>query len=428
MTGDHVRKNAVSEDEAVSRLTAQGMRPLEPYPGVTSAPWRMACKRCGRETARPLNRGNTIGCRQCAKRYTEQVVDEILEGSTLSRSGDYMSGRRVPVECSKCQQQFDADIVNYRSQGRVSCRFCAGRQITPEDLKRRIIQSEFEWIGDSPVVVRSQIELRCTKCNRTSVKTLDQLTKGKGCRYCARNAPVDEQTVRAKFLTNGLLPIGPFPGASGKGWRSTCIKCGRTVSPHYSRVRLGTGCAYCSGKRVDPEEATKRMQLLGYEPLVPYPGALKPWRCVCLNCGKESRPTYGSTKNKGSQCKFCNPAGVNLTEPATLYLVKNNELAALKIGITGEGKNRLEQHGRQGWHTLRILELESGQLALSIEQSIKRWIREDLLLPQYLGKVEMPQGGATETFAADEVDWQIVWTRVLELQLLLTSEISNQAP
>lgn len=42
------------------------------------------------------------------------------------------------------------------------------------------------------------------------------------------------------------------------------------------------------------------MRARGAEPLVPFPGTQKPWRCRCLVCGGESSPRYNDVINKGS--------------------------------------------------------------------------------------------------------------------------------
>jgi hypothetical protein len=78
--------------------------------------------------------------------------------------------------------------------------------------------------------------------------------------------------------------------------------------------------------------------------------------------------------------------------------------AARKIGITNVAgaKTRLSVWRRQGFTLVAQRTHESGQLILNLEQSVLNWIRHDLKIPQFLDKVEMPRGGATETLPADE--------------------------
>lgn len=103
----------------------------------------------------------------------------------------------------------------------------------------------------------------------------------------------------------GMNPIDPYPGAL-KPWRCTCQSCGREVTPRYAMIQQGHGgCGYCAGKRVDAVEAEHRMREKGVEPLVPYPGSSIPWSCACLVCGREVTPMYSSILSGQSACKFC---------------------------------------------------------------------------------------------------------------------------
>lgn len=102
----------------------------------------------------------------------------------------------------------------------------------------------------------------------------------------------------------GAEPLDPYPGAS-RPWRCRCLRCGRQITPRLDNVRTGCGpCRYCSGQGVDPGEATAVMRLAGLEPLDPYPGAVKPWRCRCAGCGSEVHPRYASVR-KGHGCRHC---------------------------------------------------------------------------------------------------------------------------
>jgi len=45
---------------------------------------------------------------------------------------------------------------------------------------------------------------------------------------------------------------------------------------------------------------------------------------------------------------------------------------------------------------------DNGQLILKLEQNILRWLRDELNIPPYLDKEEMPRGGSSETLPFDE--------------------------
>jgi hypothetical protein len=116
---------------------------------------------------------------------------------------------------------------------------------------------------------------------------------------------IDPDDAAKVMLEAGLEPLTEYPKA-GKPWRCRCMKCGKEVAPTYGSVKnMGVRCAYCSGTRVDPEDAAAVMREAGLEPLEPYQNATGKWRCKCLVCGEESTPTYHAVKSSHAKCKFC---------------------------------------------------------------------------------------------------------------------------
>jgi hypothetical protein len=47
------------------------------------------------------------------------------------------------------------------------------------------------------------------------------------------------------------------------------------------------------------------MLCAGVVPLEPYPGAMKAWRSLCVDCGAEVTPTLRNVKARGRGCKHC---------------------------------------------------------------------------------------------------------------------------
>src|SRR5690349_11953098 len=59
-------------------------------------------------------------------------------------------------------------------------------------------------------------------------------------------------------------------------------------------------------RKLDPEDARKRMISYGMEPPVPYPGRVDtPWPGICLGCQPPGRPTLSNAKRQG----VCAPCG-----------------------------------------------------------------------------------------------------------------------
>ncbi|PKW06256.1 hypothetical protein SAMN05428944_6701 [Streptomyces sp. 1222.5] len=108
----------------------------------------------------------------------------------------------------------------------------------------------------------------------------------------------------------GLEPLEPYPG-SDKPWRCRHEACGREVSPRLGNIAAGAGRAAAGTAqarlRIPPEEAVALMRSAGLEPLEPYPGATSPWRCRHVPCGREVKSRYSYIKRGGGPCRWCAP-------------------------------------------------------------------------------------------------------------------------
>jgi hypothetical protein len=164
------------------------------------------------------------------------------------------------------------------------------------------------------------------------------------------------------------------------------------------------GCVYCSKHKVDPADALKLFRKMGFEPLGPYENARKPIKAKCLNCNRSSLKRYDDVRT-GRGCKYCQTAALDLLAPTYYYIMKNFELDAIKVGIgnLNRRQDRIKQHQKSGWVLFYSFELDNGELALQLEQAVLVWLRQEMKLPIFLSKSEMPQGGWTETVGAESI-------------------------
>ena len=58
-------------------------------------------------------------------------------------------------------------------------------------------------------------------------------------------------------------------------------------------------------RKLDPDLAAQRMRTFGFEPLVAYPGAAKPWKVRCIKCDTIGSPTFAHVQSRGGGCKEC---------------------------------------------------------------------------------------------------------------------------
>ena len=95
-------------------------------------------------------------------------------------------------------------------------------------------------------------------------------------------------------------------------------------------------------------------------------------------------------------------------KPGLVYLIGRVDLRALKIGVTREDSNRLEQHYDHGWVLRDIWRFESLTDAFLAEELVlDRW-RNLYRCGPWLTRQQVPQGGWTET---------IKWTAASELEV-----------
>ena len=135
---------------------------------------------------------------------------------------------------------------------------------------------------------------------------------------------ITDTDARKIMLAVGLKPLLPYESSSTP-WLSKCLKCKREVSPNLNSVKSkGTGCAYCAGNKVHPEDAIKVMRKARLKPLTDFPGAGNPWKCKCLVCGSTVSPLYKSVRTNGAGCKNCARVKAGLSN-------RLNEKEAIKV-------------------------------------------------------------------------------------------------
>ena len=139
-------------------------------------------------------------------------------------------------------------------------------------------------------------------------------------RRLSANGLIDPQAAVEQMRAAGFEPLIPYPGRSNTGWPSRCLVCGTEGRPRLNAVRnRGGGCRVCKNAAVQAaqvaaksEEATAAMRAAGFEPLEPYSGTSKPWRCRCTHCGKESTPAHGNVAHGGATCRHCARAQLHI--------------------------------------------------------------------------------------------------------------------
>lgn len=116
---------------------------------------------------------------------------------------------------------------------------------------------------------------------------------------------LDPEVARKFMVSAGLEPLEPYPGCQ-KPWRCTCLKCGAEVTPQYANVRIGQGgCVPCADRRISESDAISKIRSAGFDPRAPYPGIREPWLCQCRTCGKLVTPRLHHVIHASHGCAEC---------------------------------------------------------------------------------------------------------------------------
>lgn len=325
----------VDSKVAVTALKEAGAIPLVPYTR-SSAKWKSRCKTC-QNIIYPrysvVKKGHHP-CGSCGrffsganrrKKLEKKRISEMKKAGLLPKvdyPGTHKPWKSMCVTCKKIVYPHFASIA--RGSG---CIYCAGRKVDESDVRKYFKSAGYTPIGPYP---GAKVKWKAVhrSCGATVYPEYSKVKQGRGCSVCAGNQKVSEASAKKLFLRNYLKPLEPFVN-SQTPWRSKCLKCGKTVSPNYAKVKSrGHQCAYCAGSKIDEQDAVSLMKRKGFIPKVPYPGGNSPWKMQCKKCKRLVSPNYSSVK-AGSKCKYCMGAAIH---------PKDAEQALRKRGYIPQGE------------------------------------------------------------------------------------------
>jgi len=394
------------------------LKPLVPFPG-SKTNWKCECVQCGNivyPNYGDVNQGDG-GCKYCGGHFIEpEDAVATMRFNNLEPLEPYKNTQTPwKCRCLKCGKTV-TPRHNSVQQGSGGCKYCAKVFVDAEDAILVMRKAKFEPLVPYPGSQKPW-KSKCLRCGRVVQPAYTTIQGGqKGCVYCG-GKKVDPQEAFDFMVSKGLTPLEPYTRADGQ-WKCRCIRCLKEVTPSYSSVRQGqSGCVYCSGNKVDPQDAISLFLENNLKPLVPYKSTDTKWKSECLKCGHIVHPTHHMVAQRSGGCKYCATLGLDFTLPAYIYLITHDELGSHKIGISGvhAKEDRIKDHAKNGWKLYKRKTFESADQTYEVEQEVLRWLREDRGLPPFLSLSEMPQRGWTETVEASEIDLPTIWAKVEEL-------------
>lgn len=307
----------VDPKKAEQVMRASGLEPLEPY--VSSKhPWRCKCSTCG-EVVTP--RYNSVlvqgsGCKFCGKdrgsekrRVPEREAIELMRAAGYEPIEPYVNSQTHWKSTHLVCGREVAPTYGQIRGGNGGCKHCAGLYVDPDEAVLVMRAAGYEPL-EPYVNSGHQWKCRCLTCGKETTPSYGEARTGSRCKYCARKATTPEEAIQL-MRRGGFEPLEPYPGTANP-WMCRHNECGEIVSPRYAHVQQGRrACQKCSKAflseifSLDADEAVLIMQSAGLEPLEPYPGNNKPWRCKHLECGREVTPMRASIQQGQGGCKPC---------------------------------------------------------------------------------------------------------------------------
>lgn len=394
-------------------------------------------------TATIASRSNGTGCPICAGRRVLPGFNDF--GSNfpeLAAEWDLVRNAKKPTEIPigakgkffwKCSSGHSYSATTNDRRDGTGCPYCSGRlPIEGEtDLVTTHPDLALEWDFSANAPHRPEdvkagtnrsVAWVCGQGHQYSTSVAHRALGGTGCPYCANQKLLKGfNDLATKFpalasewcqAKNGDLTPSDVIYRTNKKMAWSCPLGHTYVASPSKRILEGTGCSVCAGKSVQkgsndlltlyPQIAAEwdsSQNALGPDQITVGSNRKFFWLCESGHSWKaavEKRVT-----NRG--CPQCAEYGFKPDDASAVYLLRNTQLRARKVGITNRtrGNNRVGTFLSAGWELVKEWEM-NGAEARTIESEIFKWIRTELVLPQFLTRQEMGRaGGETETFSTE---------------------------
>ena len=316
----------VDSKKAIAIMRRAGLKPLEPYVD-SKKPWKSKHLKCGRivsPTYNAIQRGQG-GCIFCAGLAVDpKVAKKLFISKGLKPIEPYPGQNKLPWKSIhlQCGREVSPSYNLIQQNYSIGCHFCSDQFVDPDEAYKFFLSKDLQPLVPYPGTAKPWKSIHLI-CGSEIKPRYGHIKAGrKGCPVCAGVVPITQEKAFAFFRSNGLEPKERFKGPH-KPWKSIHTVCGREVSPRWASVQQGqSGCAYCSGNKVDIKDLNKLLKENNLKLLVKFKDTKKPLKSIHLQCGRKVSPTYSALRNGQGPCEFC---GKNMVgEQEALELLKKN--------------------------------------------------------------------------------------------------------
>lgn len=313
----------ITQAEVEALFAKYGLKVVGIYEN-SFTPLESKCLTCKNIIYPRLDKIKSFGyrCGHCSGRANPaKKAEEIVRKMGHTPLEPYKSALKPwKMKCGGCGKTITPKY-NSIQQGQWGCRYCGHSRSIAKKKELHSTQA-VKMMRDAfcePLVPYPGNNVpwksRCMKCDSLIAPRLGGIQSGQGgCRKCgivsrAKTQTFTQAEAKKIALKKKLEPLEPYQG-SQKKWKCKCLRCGKVSNPNFSAIRDGKyGCLWCAKKIVDPMAAREMMVKAGLEPLVAYPGSDIGWLSKCKKCNREVSPAYGSIRSGQGGCKWCK--GIN---------------------------------------------------------------------------------------------------------------------
>jgi plastocyanin len=310
------------------------------------------------------------------------LATEMIGDSTQVMAG---AGAKARWRCS-AGHTYEASPKE-RTSHETGCPFCTGRKVLSgfNDVFTTHPKIALELVDIDPRKVSAGMSRTANwKCHLGHVykaKISDRCGSHKsGCPICSG------RKVLKGF--NDLQTVAPSVASGAHGWdpSTLTISSGRKMEwicekNHVfkqvvaDRTGQNRGCPVCSGRYVLAgfnDLATLRPEIAaqadGWDPSTVTVSSGRKKRWICENGHKYW--SMVASRTGGTGCPSCARFGFDPNKEGWLYLIDQDDLQMLQIGISNFPENRLSQHATHGWEVIEVRGPMEGHLVQKLETAI----------------------------------------------------------
>jgi Zn finger protein HypA/HybF involved in hydrogenase expression len=363
--------------------------------------------------SRVVERAQSNGCPYCSGHRVMAGFNDLgtthpeiaaqlvnVDPKTLS----FGSVKKVEWQCEK--KHIWSASPNVRSSKSNGCPYCSGRRVIvgETDLATLNPKLSIELVSVDPKTIgpssHKKVEWQCEKKHIWSA-VVGNRSMGNGCPYCSGHrvmAGFNDLGTTHPEIAAQLVNVDPKTISSGIHrkliWR--CSKNHEWDAPVHSRAR-GVGCPVCSGHRfvIGENDLATKFPLIAAEAYLWDPKIVSvsshkkvEWKC------QKGHIWVSSVKNRssGKGCPSCAQTGFDPNQGAWLYLIENDELDMLQIGISNFPEQRITKHQRRGWEVIEVRGPMEGHLTRQLETAILHTVERRGAVLGHKAKIEKFDG------------------------------------